>query len=123
VLDVANMKEVDIEEALKDVYDGYTVVDEGDTPLACIGVREIDLDNAFAWALIADGVGTKFFEIHKCVTAWLNNCGYPYTWCDVREGFNEGHRWAEMLGFVRYNTQKNYYLDGATAVVYRRDKL
>jgi hypothetical protein len=121
----ANIENKDVVDALKDIYDGYAVIDEEGVCLACIGVTEVDGDNAWAWALMSKDIGMRFFDIHKCVRAWLDGFAniYKYVWADVKEDFEEGKRWVDMLGFKRYNTQHNYYEDGSTANIYRRDKI
>lgn len=122
MLDVYNFKDTSIEDALKGVYDGYTVTYEGKA-IACIGVKELTPHSAFAWALLKNGIREQFHQIHKCVSAWLCATGYDIIYCDVREGFIEGLRWVRLLGFTQCDTKENYYDDGGNAIIFKRERL
>ena len=91
--------------------------------IACIGVNEINDSSAFAWALIADDIKNKFYDIHMCVKAWLNNCGYATVFGDVKRDFDKGHRWMKMLGFKECGVLPEHYPDGQDGILYRRDKM
>ena len=119
--DIVGLTDIDIDNSLSNVYNGYTVLDESDKPIACIGLREMDSDNAFSWALMSSDIGVRFFDIHKKVKEFLDSCCYRYIWCDVREGFEEGHRWVKLLGFNECLREEDYYKDGGTAIVYKRE--
>tara|TARA_R110000765_G_scaffold364930_2_gene455117 strand:- start:305 stop:655 length:351 start_codon:yes stop_codon:yes gene_type:complete len=116
------MEQINLVDAVKSLYDGYTVTHKGKA-IACIGVNEIDAYSAFGWCLIADGIKTQFYDIHKCVMAWLNGCGYNTVFCDVKEGFVEGHRWVKLLGFHECGTLPEHYTDGVDGILYRRDRM
>ena len=119
------MEDTDVVDVLKNIYDGYAVIDEEGVTLACIGVTEVDDFNAVAWALMAKDIGMRFFDIHKCVKAWLDGFAnkYTYVWAYVRDEFNQGNRWASMLGFEPFGIQQSYYDDGEDAVIYRRERI
>lgn len=70
-----------------------------DKTMACAGVVELWPGRAFAWALIDKDAGRHMIGITRAVKntlAWL-----PYRRIEmaVIAGFDEGMRWAEMLGF------------------------
>ena len=123
VLDASRLYDMDVEQAVKEIYDGYTVLDGNGNVMACIGVTEMDSHNAMAWALMAENIGLRMFSIHKKVQDWLNGCGYDNVYADVREEFSRGHMWVAMLGFIPFGITENFYDDGANAILYRRDRL
>lgn len=77
----------------------FTALD-GNTVLACAGVHEIWDNRAMAWALISQSAGRHMVSIHRAVRGFLMQAKYRRIEATVDAGFEEGRRWAQMLGFV-----------------------
>jgi hypothetical protein len=120
---VANETEESVERALEGIYDGYAFIDENDRALACMGVKELSKTEAHAWTVIAQDIGTRFVHIHACADAYLSGCGYDTVYMDTRKDFTNGLRWGIMLGFVQFEEIQNYYDDGGTAIIMKRERI
>jgi hypothetical protein len=121
-LDMGTNAHLDVERHLEGILDGYTVLGSQGEVLACIGVTEVDDDTAYAWTMMVANIGARLAGITKCVRAWLDSCGYKTVMANVRQEFYEGQRWARLLGFEESGTIVNYYNDGGTAIMYRRER-
>ena len=75
------------------------------------------------WALIGKD-GNKYMpSITKNVLKWLDKNNTPRLETAVRRDFNEGHRWAKIMGFENETPEKgmkNYGSDGETYDLYAR---
>lgn len=72
----------------------------GETVLACAGVVEVWAGRALAWALIAEDAGRHMLGIHRAVSGFLMQAPYRRIEATVDEGFEAGHRWLRLMGFV-----------------------
>lgn len=103
-----------------DMYDhlesnGYTMFD-GDKILACAGVLEYHEQRGLLWSYIASDIGTRMLALTRAVERYLSLLSYNRLEMDVACDFEQGHRWAEMLGFklecerrVAYDPEGNDY--------------
>lgn len=99
----------------------YSLLD-GDKVLCCAGIVDIWRDRAFAWALVGKDAGRRFFEIHKNVSAALRMYPARRVEMAVDVDFDQGHRWARLLGMTAEGTMKAYQPDGRDCVLYARIK-
>jgi len=88
----------------------------------CAGVCEMDPHRANAWALIHKGIGARFFQFHKAVTIFLDECKYQRVELVTQEGFKNAERWAEMLGFKWEGCMQKYFPNKAPGNLYARVK-
>jgi len=76
------------------------------------------------WAILSDECREHMIGATRAVKAFMDqNNHIPRMETAVRRDFAEGHRWAQMLGFVNETPEigmKNYGIDGATYDLYAR---
>lgn len=97
----------------------YSAV-EGDAVFACAGIIPQWEGRAVAWALIADEAGRHMVGIHKAVRRALEVHAYRRIETAVASNFEQGHRWAQMLGFEREGRMRGYAPDGRDCDLYAR---
>jgi hypothetical protein len=93
-----------------------------DRPIACAGVVELWPGRAYAWALLDKSAGKHFIAITRAIRDKLNALPYRRIEMAVDEHFEQGHRWAKMLGFNRETTtpMRAYNPDGGNCHLYAR---
>lgn len=102
--------------------EAYTAMD-GDRVIGCAGVLELWKGRAAAWAFLADGMGRQFVTLHRAVKRFLDVADYGRIEAEVALDFEEGHRWAHMLGFELENPRmRKYFPDGSDAALYVKVK-
>lgn len=106
-------------QSLKDAGPAYSAVD-GDAVFACAGFIPQWEGRTLAWALISAEAGKHFVMITRAVKRAINLHEFRRVETAVRTDFNEGHRWAELLGFKREATMAGYGPDGASYDLYAR---
>jgi len=124
-----DMAEIISEEGYSDwlasIPNSYSLMKDGEC-LACGGIIEQFDGRALAWALISNKLnGTDLILVTKLVKRELAKYNYKRIEAIVRDGFEQGHRWARLLGF-RCETPDgmlNWFNDGAKAYLYARYKL
>lgn len=79
-------------------YPSYSYVID-DIVKACAGVVPACEDRYVAWALMSKDSGKNMVGITKAVKHFLDTFGGTRVEMHVREDFEQGKRWAEMLGF------------------------
>ena len=99
----------------------FALVDEKEV-WACSGVCELESHRAIAWALIHEEIGLRFFQFHKGVVAFLNECKYQRVELATEDGIGKAERWAEMLGFKWEGCMEKYFPDGSMGNLYARVK-
>lgn len=108
--------------ALESAGPAYTVMD-GCSVVACGGLAEQWATRATAWSLISEDVtGHKFARLHKMVLRFLASQDYPRIEMTVDHDFEQGHRWARLLGFRWEGLMKKYNPNGSDCDLYARVK-
>lgn len=97
----------------------YSLVD-GDEVFATAGLIKQWDNRAIAWALISAEAGPHFFLIHKAVRRALLFHSFRRVETAVKTDFQQGHRWAELLGFSNEGTMSGYAPDGSDYDLYAR---
>lgn len=97
----------------------YSAVD-GDAVFACAGLIHQWPGRALAWALIAAEAGRHMIGIHKAVRRALDVHAFRRVETAVAADFDQGHRWAVMLGFEREGRMRAYTPDGGDCDLYAR---
>lgn len=90
----------------------------GGQVVACAGVIPQWPGRAVAWALIGKEAGPHFIGIHRAVQRALDMHAFRRIETGVVCDFEEGHRWAKMLGFVREGRMRAYTPDGRDCDLY-----
>lgn len=102
--------------------EAYTAI-EGDRVVGCAGVLELWKGRAAAWAFLAGDLGRKFVPFHRAVKRFLAVAEYSRIEAEVALDFDEGHRWARILGFELENPRmRKYFPDGSDAALYVKVK-
>lgn len=97
----------------------YSAVD-GDEVFACAGLIQQWQGRAIAWALISSEAGRHMLAIHRAVWRALDLHPFRRVETAVASDFEEGHRWARMLGFEREGRMRAYTPDGQDCDLYAR---
>lgn len=88
---------------LADCGPAWTVVD-GDRLLGCAGFAEAAPHWAIVWALLAASVGRGMVAFTRAARERLAAAPYRRVDAMVRSDFEQGRRWAEMIGLKRHTT-------------------
>lgn len=113
------MSEPSYAEALEQHEHSWSAVD-GDEVLACGGVIEEWHGVARGWMLISGNLGIRFLAVHRAVLGFVKNAPYHRIEMSVAKGFDEGCRWAKMLGFEYEGLARGYTPDGHDCHKYAR---
>jgi hypothetical protein len=97
----------------------YSAV-EDDVVFASAGFYQQWEGRAIVWALLSADAGRHFIRIHRAVLRAFSLHPYRRIETAVLDGFEEGYRWAEMLGFWREGLMRAYCPDGTDAHLYAR---
>lgn len=99
----------------------HTCID-GNRILGCAGIIPLWPGRALAWSYISvHTTGSKFLAVHRAVQRRLDNCYIKRIEMTVDCDFEEGHRWAELLGFVMEAPRMEAYRpDGGACALYAR---
>lgn len=90
--------------------------------IACMGLIPQWQDRAIAWGLISAEAGRHFVQITKAVFRTMELYPYRRIEASVLTQFEQGHRWAKLLGFKRECTMKAYLPNGDDCDLYARVK-
>ena len=95
---------------------------EGERVYGCAGIIPLWPGRAIAWSYISIyATGSKFLAVHRAVLRRLDTCYIKRIEMTVDCGFEQGHRWAELLGFVMEAPHMAGYLpDGTDCALYAR---
>ena len=97
-----------------------TAIHDGEV-LACAGVLGLHRNRGLAWTYISANAGKHFIQLHRLTKAYLDALQYNRVEMDVAYGFEQGHRWARLLGFeVECPLMRKYFADGGDATRYVR---
>ena len=107
--------------ALASAGPAYTVIID-DNVVACLGIIPQWEGRAIAWGLIGSEAGKEFYAIHKAVKRFLDLQDYRRIETAVSSDFEQGHRWAKLLGFENEGTMRAYTPDGRDCDLYARIK-
>jgi hypothetical protein len=120
-LDVLNVDSIHVNNLIGNSIDAFSFIDDSEEAVACMGIIEISSFVAYVWSIVSIDIGSKFVWVHKGAKAYIDGCGYNTVLLDVRDYFGNGSRWAKMLGFTKYCVEENYYGDGGTAIIFKKE--
>lgn len=109
--------DVDVAMALEK-HNSWTAVDDG-APIACGGTLEQWRGRHQAWMYMTRGTAPHMLAITRAVKAKMAKAEGRVE-MTVRADFEQGHRWAKMLGFQREAFYKQYGPEGEDHVGYVR---
>lgn len=94
---------------------------DGDEIVGCAGILPAWEGRALAWSWIGAAAGRHMVAITRAVRRFLDAQPYRRVEMTVDVNFDEGHRWAEMLGFrLEALRMKAYRPDGGDCSLYAR---
>lgn len=106
--------------ALEAGGNGYTAIVDG-RPVACAGIVEQWRGRGLAWALLAGDIGPHcFVRVTRAVRRALDLSPLRRVEAHVDVRFNQGIRWARMLGFEAESVMRSFTPDGGDAFMYVR---
>tara|TARA_R110000803_G_scaffold14586_3_gene40481 strand:+ start:6595 stop:7023 length:429 start_codon:yes stop_codon:yes gene_type:complete len=94
----------------------------GNSIAGCAGVLPMWQGRGVAWAYISKIAARQhFISVHKSVSRFLEACYIQRIEMTVDCDFEQGHRWAEMLGFtMEAERMRAYRPDGGDCALYAR---
>jgi hypothetical protein len=100
-----------------------TIMKDG-VPILCGGVIEYWTNRGGLWAIVSKECGpSDFVTVHRLVEAFINALPYPRLEFHVDVDFDNGHRWAKLLGFsCEAPRMRAYQPNGRDAALYARVK-
>lgn len=112
-------------EFLESVPSSMTAIRSDGTVVGMGGIVPQSTNRALVWALVSK-LATRydFIEITKEVRRVLDNSGFSRVEAIVKDGFENGHRWAKILGFhcETPSPMLNWFENGGGAFLYARCK-
>lgn len=100
----------------------YSLVEGGEV-LACAGVVELWRGRAMMWSLLSRDIGGRILKVHRATKRMLDAVPYDRIEIEVAVGFEQGHRWARMLGFeLEAACMRKAFMDGCDAALYAKVK-
>lgn len=119
---MADMIKPEYAKALEAAGPAYTVMDNQEV-IACAGLAEQWPGRATAWSILSKHVaGMKMARLHKMVARFLDMQNYTRIEMTVDHEFEQGHRWAKMLGFEWEGLMRKYNPNGVDCDLYARVK-
>lgn len=101
-------------------HQSFTCV-EGDKILMCFGWIEIYPTRAAVWALISGTCGKHFVGMTRIAKRLISGLPYKRVEIDVDCEFEQGHRWAKMLGFsLEAERLRGHRIDGGDCAIYAK---
>lgn len=97
----------------------FTALEDG-RPIACAGVAEMEKGRWLAWSYLSDQVNARnFLKVHNAVRGFIHEHEARRIEMVVDYEFEQGHKWARMLGFsVDAPRMRKYNVDGSDASLY-----
>lgn len=93
----------------------------GDKPIACFGWVPIYVTRASVWAFISATSGPHFVGMTRIAKRLIDGLAFKRLEMEVDCEFEQGHRWAKMLGFtLEAERLRGFRLDGGDSAVYAR---
>ncbi|MFN8995161.1 MAG: hypothetical protein ACK5X3_16065 [Pseudomonadota bacterium] len=89
-------------------------------PVFCGGSWELWPGRALVWAILSPEAGPHMARITRGVRRYLGLLPHRRVECYVDAGFEQGARWAAMLGFEREATLRAFLPNGNDAHIYAR---
>lgn len=79
-------------------------------------------NRSVAWALLSSKAGPVFNHLHKHISRSINKFGETCRRIEITVdvGFDQGHRWAKMLGFTVEGYMRAFRPDGGDVILYAK---
>lgn len=88
--------------------------------LCCAGLLRVHDGRAVAWALLGNDIAPFLRGIHRATLRLFRLSGYRRIETTVERDFEQGHRWARLLGFeVEAECMAGFGEDGRDHTLYR----
>ena len=98
----------------------FTVVVDG-SPLVCFGWVQIHPTRALLWTYISARAGKHFVGITRIANKLIRDLKFKRLEMEVDCEFEQGHRWARMLGFeLEAERLRGHRMDGGDSAIYAR---
>lgn len=93
----------------------------GDRPMCCFGWFPTYPTKAVMWAILSKDIGPHLLSMTRIARSVLSSLPYKRMEMDVACEFEQGHRWARMLGFtLEAERLRHYRIDGGDSALYAR---
>ena len=90
-------------------------------PIVSAGIVPQWQGRAIAWAYLSQAGAQYMPSVHRAVKRFLDGCYVQRIETSVNCEFEQGHRWARMLGFeMEAECMRAYGADGRDAALYAR---
>ena len=100
----------DFSYALSRFDEAFTATHDG-AVVACVGLIPLSNNCRRVWAYLARDIGNGILLLHRNILRWLRYHGAGRIEATIACDFPAAIRWAEMLGFEREGTMKQFERD------------
>lgn len=100
--------------------DAFTLLDDDINVLFIGGILPLWHGRGALWSLISHKAGPHFTYITRGVKRFIETRNEHRLECYVDPGFEQGKRWAELLGFTCEGLMQHFYEDKRDALLYAR---
>ena len=107
---------------LMDNGDAFTVRRPDGRIVCVLGLLDQWEGRALAWAIMAHDAGDRMLPLSRAIRAYLARSKHRRLEAYIDEGFQQGHRWAALLGFHNETPRpmQGFYPNGNAAYLYAR---
>lgn len=107
---------------LRDNGDSFTVRRPDGRIVCVLGLLDQWEGRKLAWAIMAHDAGDKLLPLCRAISAYLARAEYRRLEAYIDEGFQQGQRWASLLGFHNETPapMQGFYPNGNAAYMYAR---
>lgn len=93
---------------------------DGDRIILCGGIVRTSLERGTCWALLSQTSAPHMAWLHYATKRFIATERWRRLEASVEEGFGQGCRWVELLGFEFEGRMKGYGLNGETHLRYAK---
>jgi hypothetical protein len=98
----------------------FTVMADG-SPVVCFGWLALYPTRALLWTYISTTAGKHFVGITRIANRLIRDLKFKRLEIEVDCEFEQGHRWARMLGFeLEAERLRGHRMDGGDSAIYAR---
>ena len=92
-----------------------------DAPVCCFGYMELYPTRASIWSYMSEDAAPHFIRLTKIAHRFIKSLPHKRLEMEVDAEFEQGHRWARMLGFtLEAECLRGYRMDGGDSAIYAR---
>ena len=103
--------------ALEENGNGRTITFNGE-PICCLGWDEIWYNRSMGYAIMFGNSGAHMVAITRQAKRMIKECPSARIEMYVKVGFQQGTKWAQLLGFMPEAVMRKFFPNGDDAILY-----